>query len=122
MKCEENTMSAPLDRELPLAATSASGCACCAPDRGSKNQAEHRQREQPSGLAATAEYRVAGMTCGHCASSITETLSALDGVRDVQIALVPGGISTVTLAASFPLDEDAVRSAVAEAGYELVTS
>ncbi|MFT4470843.1 heavy-metal-associated domain-containing protein [Arthrobacter sulfonylureivorans] len=115
-------MSAPLDRELPLLTESASGCACCAPDIGSKNQAEHPQPEQPPGLTAAAEYRVAGMTCGHCASSITEVLSALDGVRDVQIDLVPGGISTVTLAAARPLDEDAVRSAVAEAGYELITS
>jgi copper chaperone len=115
-------MSAPSNRELPLLTESPSGCACCAPDSGSGNEAGHRQPEQPSGLTATAEYRVAGMTCGHCASSITQTLSALDGVRDVQIALVPGGTSTVTLAAAFPLDEDAVRSAVAEAGYELVTS
>ena len=115
-------MSAPLDRELPLTTASASGCACCAPESGSGNQAGHRQPEQSSGLAATAKYRVAGMTCGHCASSVAQALSALDGVRDVQIALVPDGISTVTLAASLPLDEGTVRSTVAEAGYELITS
>ncbi|MET1156566.1 cation transporter [Arthrobacter sp.] len=115
-------MGAPRDEEFRLMTNSASSCICCAPESGSGIQVGHRQPEQSSGLAATAEYRVAGMTCGHCSSSITQAHSALDGVRDVQIALAPGCISTVSLAASLPLDEGAARSAVTEAGYELITA
>ena len=72
--------------------------------------------------AVQAEYRVAGMTCGHCTSSVTDALCALDDVSDVQVALVPGGISTVTLLAVSPVSDSAVRSAIADAGYELIAS
>lgn len=114
-------MSAPLDHDLPLSATSASGCACCVPDNESGSQAGRRPEQWPEQSART-EYRVAGMTCGHCASSVTEALSALTGVSDVQIALVPGGISTVTIAAARRLGDAEVQSAVTEAGYELISS
>jgi copper chaperone len=65
----------------------------------------------------TAEYTVSGMTCGHCVSSVTEEVGALDGVRSVEVDL-PSGKVTVTSAGA--LDRDAVRAAVSEAGYQLV--
>jgi copper chaperone CopZ len=65
----------------------------------------------------TTVYKVSGMTCGHCESAVSEELSALDGVTTVK-AVAASGEVTVTSAAL--LDEEAVRSAVDEAGYELV--
>ncbi|MCQ8770738.1 heavy-metal-associated domain-containing protein [Streptomyces telluris] len=62
-------------------------------------------------------YRVTGMTCGHCESAVTEEISALPGVVSVK-AVAAAGQVTVTSAA--PLDDEAVRAAVDEAGYELV--
>ncbi|WP_205708726.1 heavy-metal-associated domain-containing protein [Kineococcus siccus] len=59
------------------------------------------------------------MTCEHCVRAVTEELSALPGVRDVAVALVPGGSSTVTVTSDAPLAADAVREAVDEAGYAL---
>lgn len=56
------------------------------------------------------------MTCGHCAASVTEEVSEIAGVTDVQVD-VPTGAVTVT--SSQPLDTDAVRAAVEEAGYQL---
>jgi copper chaperone len=114
-------MSASLNRELPLTAKSISGCACCAPACGRGSDTERRQSEQPAGRRPATEYRVAGMTCGHCASNVAGALNALAGVSDVQIALVPGGISRVTVTAAHPLNDVEVRSAVTAAGYELVT-
>jgi len=64
-------------------------------------------------------YRVTGMTCGHCAASVTEELEALTGVREVQVELVAGGASTVTVTSDQPLTEDVVQAAVTEAGYQL---
>ncbi|MEH6377959.1 heavy-metal-associated domain-containing protein [Streptomyces sp. KLMMK] len=61
-------------------------------------------------------YRVTGMTCGHCESAVTEEISALPGVVSVK-AVAAAGQVTVTSAA--PLDDEAVRAAVDEAGYEL---
>lgn len=67
-------------------------------------------------------YLVAGMTCDHCVSSVTEELSALDGVESVRVALNAGGTSRVMVVSSKPVELDEIRSAVMEAGYELVTA
>ncbi|MBF4588338.1 MULTISPECIES: heavy metal-associated domain-containing protein [unclassified Curtobacterium] len=62
------------------------------------------------------------MTCEHCVLSVTEELTELEGVSDVAVALVPGGASSVTVTSDAPVDADALRGAVAEAGYEVVPS
>jgi copper chaperone CopZ len=62
-------------------------------------------------------YIVTGMTCGHCASSVTEEVHSIVGVQHVDVDL-PTGKVIVTSAA--PVDTDRVRAAVAEAGYQLV--
>ena len=67
----------------------------------------------------TTRYGVTGMTCGHCVGAVREELGALDGVRAVEVDLVAGGTSTVTVTSDAPLAEDAVRAAVDEAGYAL---
>jgi copper chaperone len=64
-------------------------------------------------------YPVTGMTCGHCVASVTEELEELTGVREVTVDLVAGGTSTVTITSDQPLTDDAVKHAVAEAGYQL---
>lgn len=64
----------------------------------------------------TTTYRVTGMTCGHCVTSVTTEVTAIPGVTGVDVDL-PGG--TVTVRADRPIDRDAVRAAVDEAGYEL---
>jgi len=65
-------------------------------------------------------FLVRGMTCGHCVSAVTDEVSAISGVTDVSIDLVEGGDSSVTITSDAPLDFEAVRAAVDEAGYELV--
>jgi copper chaperone len=67
----------------------------------------------------TDTYRVNGMTCEHCVAAVTEELSALDGVTAVDVDLVAGGTSTVTVTSAGPLDPTLVAEAVDEAGYEL---
>src|SRR5699024_4319288 len=65
-------------------------------------------------------YHVSGMTCQHCVRAVTEELSALNGVNDVHVDLIEGGISPVHVETDRQLDRDAVADAVDEAGYELV--
>ncbi|MFK5584826.1 MULTISPECIES: heavy-metal-associated domain-containing protein [unclassified Serinicoccus] len=66
----------------------------------------------------TTTITVSGMTCGHCTSAVTEELTALDGVGQVRIDnLVKGGDTEVAIDSTQPLDPDAVRAAVEEAGY-----
>jgi copper chaperone CopZ len=61
-------------------------------------------------------YTVTGMTCGHCASSVSEEVREIAGVTDVSVDVPSGG---VTVTSSEPLDRDAVKAAVEEAGYQL---
>ncbi|GGO88727.1 heavy-metal-associated domain-containing protein [Wenjunlia tyrosinilytica] len=65
----------------------------------------------------TAVYSVSGMTCGHCEKAVGEEIAALPAVTSVEADAKSG---RVTVTATAPLDEDAVRAAVDEAGYELV--
>jgi copper chaperone len=65
---------------------------------------------------STSTYTVSGMTCGHCVASVTEEVSEVAGVTDVQVDLESGRL-TVTGEA----DETAVRAAVEEAGYSVTS-
>jgi len=63
----------------------------------------------------TETYSVVGMTCDHCARSVTAEVGALPGVTDVHVDLASKQV-TVT---SEGLTTDQVRGAVEEAGYNL---
>ncbi|WP_440709540.1 cation transporter [Herbiconiux sp. YIM B11900] len=73
------------------------------------------------GVAADAgiEYRVTGMTCAHCVASVTEEISAIDGIDTVQVRLNVGGESLVSVRGAAAADRAAVAAAVDEAGYAL---
>lgn len=60
-------------------------------------------------------YTVAGMTCGHCVSSVTEEVGAVAGVSTVDVALESGAV-TVT---GEGISDEAVKAAVEEAGYSV---
>jgi copper chaperone CopZ len=68
---------------------------------------------------STTTYGVTGMTCGHCVSAVKDELGQVPGVTGVDVDLVAGGTSTVTLTSDAPVDDAAVAAAVDEAGYEL---
>jgi copper chaperone len=63
----------------------------------------------------TRDYTVEGMTCSHCVLSVREEVVEVAGVSAVDVDLGSGRI-TVT---GQDVDDDAVRQAVAEAGYEV---
>lgn len=69
--------------------------------------------------AVTDEVLVTGMTCAHCVASVTEELTAIDGVQNVAVDLNAGGTSRVTIHSARPVDAAAVQAAVEEAGYAL---
>ncbi|WUT77027.1 heavy-metal-associated domain-containing protein [Streptomyces sp. NBC_00669] len=64
-----------------------------------------------------AVYSVSGMTCGHCESAVSKEVGAIPGVTS---ATAVAGSGLLTVASEQPLDDEAVRAAVDEAGYELV--
>jgi copper chaperone CopZ len=56
------------------------------------------------------------MTCEHCVMSVTDEVSEVAGVDGVSVDLA-AGVLTVT---GDRFTDDAVKAAVAEAGYEVV--
>ncbi|MEV1020612.1 heavy-metal-associated domain-containing protein [Streptomyces sp. NPDC050264] len=93
------------------AADASSGSCCggaCHSDAAAAETAED---------AVTVVYQVKGMSCGHCEGAVTAELSELDGICSIQADAASG---QVTVVSATPLDEEAVRAAVDEAGYELV--
>ncbi|WP_200306492.1 heavy-metal-associated domain-containing protein [Streptomyces adelaidensis] len=67
--------------------------------------------------SVTAVYKVSGMSCGHCEGAVSGEISELAGVSSVKAVASSG---EVTVISAVPLDEEAVRAAVDEAGFELV--
>jgi copper chaperone CopZ len=68
-------------------------------------------------------YSVTGMTCEHCVHAVTEELSRLGGVTEVNVELVAGGASSVTVTSETPLSQEAISAALDEAGdYRLAGS
>ncbi|MFK0262855.1 heavy-metal-associated domain-containing protein [Streptomyces angustmyceticus] len=90
----------------------AENSSCCTPEDSCHSGGTDVQAGE-----VTTTYRVTGMTCGHCEGAVSSEIGELAGVSSVQ-AVAATGLVTVTSKA--PLDEDAVRAAVDEAGYELV--
>ena len=66
--------------------------------------------------SVTAVYKVSGMSCGHCEGSVSGEISQLPGVSSVKAVASTGEVTVVSAA---PLDGEAVRAAVDEAGFEL---
>jgi copper chaperone len=67
-------------------------------------------------MSHTSTWNVTGMTCGHCAASVTEEIGEIPGVERVEVSYEAG---TAVVTSGEPLDRNAVGAAVAEAGYAL---
>ena len=59
-------------------------------------------------------YKVSGMTWGHCAKAVTRSVEALPSVERALVDLGQGELTVEGGA-----DEQAIRQAVAEAGYQV---
>ena len=65
----------------------------------------------------SSEYRVSGMSCGHCEAAVHDEVSQIPGVVGVDISARTGRL-IVTSAA--PIDAHTVLGAVDEAGFAAV--
>jgi copper chaperone len=66
----------------------------------------------------TVTMTVTGMTCGHCASSVREEVENIPGVTEVDVELASGKL---TIDSEAPIQTDAIKGAVEEAGYQLAS-
>lgn len=65
-------------------------------------------------MSETRTFTVPGMSCGHCESAVIEEISAIDGVHSVVVDLETKRVDV----SGEHLDEQAIRAAIEEAGYE----
>ena len=72
---------------------------------------------EPRQPLETRAYTVQGMTCAHCVMSVREEVSEVAGVRSVDVDLASGRMAVT----GDRIDDAAVRAAVEEAGYEVVS-
>ena len=60
------------------------------------------------------EISIEGMTCGHCAMTVTNELATLEGVSNVQVDHAAGKATVEYEGVS----EDQLSAAIEEAGYQ----
>ena len=65
-------------------------------------------------MSESVTYEVPAIHCAHCAMSIREEVSEVEGVEVVEVDL---GTKVVTVSGR-DLNDSALRAAIAEAGYE----
>lgn len=65
-------------------------------------------------MTETLTFDVPAIHCAHCAMSIREEVSEVEGVDDVAVDLE----TKVVTVRGTGLEDEAVRAAIAEAGYE----
>jgi copper chaperone CopZ len=61
-------------------------------------------------------YSVPAMSCDHCKRAVSEELSIVSGVESVEVDLE----TKVVAVKGDGLDDEALRAAIVEAGYEAV--
>jgi copper chaperone len=59
-------------------------------------------------------YAVPGMHCAHCVAAVEQELSAVSGVESVDVDLA----AKLVVVTGDALDDDALRAAIDEAGYD----
>ncbi|MGW4380487.1 heavy-metal-associated domain-containing protein [Kitasatospora sp. NPDC004531] len=67
-------------------------------------------------MSTTTVFAFNGMSCGHCARTVTAELTALPGITGVTADPQAGRI---TIESVHPLDDEQIRSAASGAGFTL---
>lgn len=83
----------------------------------SENKEEKHIKADKGDLIMTKKLNIEGMTCGHCSAHVEKALNGIEGVTAV--VNLEGNYADVTIEGG--VSDDALRAAVTEAGYEVVS-
>jgi copper chaperone CopZ len=67
----------------------------------------------------TTNFLVPGMTCGHCKGAVTDELSKINGITNIDVDL---DTKKVTIESEAVVEWQVIVDAVDEAGFEAVAS
>ena len=70
-------------------------------------------------MSDTKTYKVESMTCQHCVMSVTEEISAIAGIENVDVDLETG---LVKVTSKNSIDDAQIYAAVEQAGYKIKES
>ena len=73
----------------------------------------HEHGHETASSAATAYYKITGMTCNHCRASVEKAILRVQGVADVDVDLAEGMACVTGIH-----EPDALRAAVSAVGFE----
>ena len=62
------------------------------------------------------DFSIAGLTCAHCVSAVTDEVTAIDGVTTAEVDLVANGTSTLRVESTEPVGDEQITAALDEAG------
>jgi copper chaperone len=74
----------------------------------------HQENVERRAVTESITYSVPAIHCAHCAMSIREEVSDVEGVQDVDVDLE----SKIVTIHGLELDDVALRAAIEEAGYD----
>lgn len=69
-------------------------------------------------MSKVLNLKIEGMTCGHCANSVTKELDKISGSSEIKVDPIAG---TASLMIEGDVANFEISDAVAEAGYKLVS-
>lgn len=77
---------------------------------------ENNKKERKTTMKKT--ITIEGMSCGHCTGRVQKALEALEGVESVEMSLEQ---KTAVVAGQSDIADESLRTAVEEAGYEVIS-
>lgn len=67
-------------------------------------------------------WKATGLTCNHCAQSVTKNLMSLPGMNSVEVQVKPNETSTIQTHGSREFSSQEISSAMRQAGKYILTS
>ncbi|MFV0422860.1 heavy-metal-associated domain-containing protein [Oleidesulfovibrio sp.] len=64
------------------------------------------------------KVKVKGMSCNHCKTSVTNALSSIEGLKNVNVDLEKGEASWEDANATSPVDTQVIKNAIVKIGFD----
>ncbi len=90
---------------------------CCGGGSEMIDKTHHKKKKLNGPVLGTKTMEISGMHCDNCARNVTEAINSIDGA----IAKVNLKKGTAEVSYDRELDDNALRTAVEQAGYQVVS-
>ncbi|MFA5918532.1 MAG: heavy-metal-associated domain-containing protein [Candidatus Nanopelagicaceae bacterium] len=67
-------------------------------------------------------WKATGLTCNHCAQSVTKNLMSIDGMSSVDVEVKPNEVSSILTVGARDFTPEEISRAMAQAGKYVLTS